>query len=91
MSPIVPWLQTLRTLYPERTFLVADYYGRLGCSDPPWPRTTLLHDFAQIISGQGIPPCDRLIWTDIYDAAGCTLIHTIEDKNATFFIHIVKL
>lgn len=90
-SAVIALLQNLRTLFPERTLLVADYYGRLGHTDPPWPRHTILHDFIQIISGQGVPPCDRSAWSEIYAAAGCTLIHAVEDENATFFVHILRL
>jgi SAM-dependent methyltransferase len=86
----VTWLRRLREVFPERALLVADYYGRLGRSDPPWPRQTALHDFVQLISGQGVPPADRSHWADIYDAADCTLIHVIEDEAMTGFVHILR-
>ena len=87
----VSWLRCLRELLPGRALLVSDYYGRLGRREPPWPRRTVLHDFVQVISGQGVPPADREGWAEIYSAAGCTLAHVAEDESATWFIHILRL
>ena len=90
-SAVIAFLQKLRTLFPERLLLVVDYYGRLGHSDQSWPPHTLLHDFIQVISGQGVPPYDRSSWYEMYTAAGCRLIYSAEDENATCFIHLLRL
>lgn len=83
------WLRGLRRLFKGRPLLVADYYGRLGHgSGTPH---TLLHDYAQVISGQGVPPASLTDWRRIYARAGCRLVHAIDDTSTTRFIHIVKL
>jgi hypothetical protein len=87
----VKWLRGLRQVLPGRPLLIADYYGRLGQKRVRLSRETLLHDFAQVISGQGVPPANASQWRAIYSRAGCQLIHIIEDKTTTRFIHILRL
>jgi len=88
----VNWFRKLRKLFPGRPLLNCDYYGRLGhTKSRKLPRETLLHDYAQLISGQGIPPATRAQWRSIYSKAGCRLVHVIEDTSTTRFIHIVGL
>jgi len=87
----VEWLRDLRKLLPKRPLLLVDYYGRLGQKKPDASRETLLHDYAQLISGQGIPPSDAARWRAIYTRAGCRLLHIIEDQSTTRFIHILRL
>lgn len=86
----IRWLRSLRTMLPDRVLLVADYYGRLG-TDPDAPRELLLHDYVQLISGQGVPPPDVDGWNAIYEAAGCRLGHVLEDNHTTLFVHVVVL
>jgi SAM-dependent methyltransferase len=86
----VAWLKGLRATFPERVLVVADYYGRLGTTLPA-DRQTLLHDFAQAISGQGIPAATREAWDALYRSAGCRLAHCVEDETTTRFVHIVAL
>ena len=88
---VISWLRRLRACFPERVLLLSDYYGCLGRSAPPWRRRTLLHDFVQVISGQGVPPPDRVAWEAIYERAGCPLVHVVEDERRSFFGHIVRL
>lgn len=88
---VVEWLQALRTTLPGRTLLVADYYGTLGGGSKVEHRETLLHDYAQLISGQGIPPHHSTQWKQIYRSAGCRLVHIIDDQRTTRFLHIVHL
>jgi SAM-dependent methyltransferase len=88
-SAIVGWLAGLRRIFPGRPLLVVDYYGRLGSKTGD--RATLLHDYAQLISGQGIPPQRRAEWQEIYAAAGCRLVHVTEDTTTTRFAHVVVL
>lgn len=88
----VDWLRGLRRVLPGCPLLIVDYYGRLGRRrngrlDPQ----TLLHDYAQLISGQGVPPASAAEWRSIYSRAGCRPIHLIEDKTTTRFIHILRL
>ena len=85
------WLREARRLFPSRVLLVADYYGRLGRDRLPADRETLLHDYAQVISGQGIPPASAKAWRALYHAAGCRLLHVIEDRATTRFVHLVRL
>jgi SAM-dependent methyltransferase len=85
------WLSGLKATFPNRIMLIADYYGRLGKTRPPWPRQTALHDFVQVISGQGVPPPTLSCWKKIYRAAECTLIHAVEDRNASHFVHVLRL
>jgi SAM-dependent methyltransferase len=87
----IDWLKRLRMHFSECVLIVSDYYGCIGKTNPPWPRRTAVHDFVQIISGQGVPPPTMVQWENIYSEAGCTLIHVIQDKEASFFIHILRL
>jgi SAM-dependent methyltransferase len=88
----INWFRELRKLFPGRPLLNSDYYGRLGrTKNRNLPRETLLHDYAQLISGQGVPPATMAQWRSIYSKAGCRLVHVIEDTTTTRFIHIVGL
>lgn len=90
-SRAVTWLRQLRKIFPGRPLLLSDYYGSLGSGVRGNDRETLLHDYVQTISGQGVPPASIAEWQVIYVAAGCRLVHIIEDKSTTRFIHIVIL
>jgi SAM-dependent methyltransferase len=85
------WLHGIREALPGRPFLISDYYGRLGRRTAGHLRETLLHDYAQLISGQGVPPASLAEWRLIYADAGCQLVHVIEDRRTTKFIHILLL
>jgi SAM-dependent methyltransferase len=87
----IKWFRELRKLFPGRPLLNCDYYGRLGTKTRKAQRETLLHDYAQLISGQGIPPATLAEWRAIYSKAGCRLVHAIEDTSTTRFIHIIAL
>lgn len=92
-TPAIAWLRDLGRLFPDRVLVIADYYGRLGRPDQgqPVPRHIALHDYVQVLSGQGVPPADLVSWQQIYDAAGCSLAHVIEDPAGTTFIHLLRL
>lgn len=90
-SRAIDWLRAMGKVLPGRPLLIADYYGRLGHKKGPGSRETLLHDYAQLISGQGVPPASAAEWGSIYSRAGCLLVHIIEDKATTRFIHILRL
>jgi len=88
----IKWFRELHKLFPDRPLLNCDYYGRLGRSkNRRAQRETLLHDYAQLISGQGVPPATLAEWRSIYAKAGCRLVHAIEDTSTTRFIHIIGL
>lgn len=88
----IKWFRELRKLFPSRPLLNCDYYGRLGrTKNRKLQRETLLHDYAQLISGQGIPPATMADWRAIYSKAGCRLVHSIDDTSTTRFIHIIAL
>lgn len=84
-------LSGVRQRFPGSAFIVADYYGVLGRRDPPWADRTVIHDFAQIASGQGVPPETAADWFPIYEAAGCGLIHMLETSDGTGFAHVGRL
>ena len=87
----IKWFRELRKLFPGRPLLNCDYYGRLGrTKNRKLQRETLLHDYAQLISGQGIPPATMAEWRAIYSKAGWRLVHAIEDTSTTRFIHILS-
>jgi SAM-dependent methyltransferase len=86
----VAWLRQLKKAFPGRPLLVSDYYGRLGRRGGA-DRMTLLHDFVQLTSGQGVPPSSRQEWQAIYSKAGCRLVHAMEARGSTWFVHIVAL
>jgi SAM-dependent methyltransferase len=90
-SGAVAWLAAIRKALPGRPMLIEDYYGRLASKDGTAHRPTLLHDYAQLISGQGIPPAELAEWQKIYAAAGCRLAHVTEDTSSTRFIHVLVL
>ena len=87
----IAWLRKLRREFPGRLLLIADYYGQLGKVKGQPHRETLLHDYAQVISGQGVPPASIREWRRIYSAAGSRLVHALEDEATTLFIHVVVL
>jgi len=91
----INWFRELREVFPERLLLNSDYYGRLGYGasrrSRQAERETLLHDYVQLISGQGVPPPSRTAWRSIYAQAGCRLVHVVEDTSTTRFIHILSL
>jgi len=89
-SQAIAWLRSLRESFRGKPLLIADYYGRLGRKGRA-SRETLLHDYAQLISGQGVPPASAAEWRSIYAQADCQLAHIIEDKATTRFIHVLHL
>jgi len=86
---------TLQTLFPNRIMFICDYYGRLGKihEEPERFQRTLMHDLAQLVSGQGVPPPDLTAWQTIYDRTACTLIEAFESEHDGIrrFLHIIQL
>jgi SAM-dependent methyltransferase len=90
-SRAVEWFRSLHARLPGRPLLVCDYYGRLGTRTRQVRREVLLHDYVQLISGQGVPPAGLDEWKTIYSEGGCRLVHVIEDPATTLFVHVVVL
>jgi SAM-dependent methyltransferase len=94
-AKMVRFLIGLRKLFPRRILIIGDYYGRLG--SPSRRRhgiaRSLLHDVAQLVSGQGVPPHHRFQWKKIYREASCTLIKELEGEHNGIarFIHLIQL
>jgi len=87
----VAWLDEVKAMFPGRTMLIADYCGGLGTRAKSRAPEVMLHDFMQVISGQGTPPDNRAAWKNIYDRARCDLVHRLELRDSSFFIHILRL
>lgn len=90
------WLHALRQAFPDRFLLLGDYYGRLdrvedGASHRY--RRALLHDVAQVLTGQGVPPADIDTWRQILVAAGCTLVKAFEGEHdeVAHFVYLIQL
>jgi SAM-dependent methyltransferase len=85
----------LRRLLPGRLFFVGDYYGKLGHVRRVKGSyaATLVHDVAQVISAQGVPPPDLESWAEVYARAGTELLHAYEGDNAgvAWFVHVLRL
>ncbi|MFN7779962.1 MAG: SAM-dependent methyltransferase [Betaproteobacteria bacterium] len=90
-TAVVDWLRRLRRVLPGRLLVLADYCGRLGSPLPAAGRLTLVHDHAQLLSGQGVPPARRRDWAALYQAAGGRLVLAMEDTHSTRFVHVVTL
>jgi SAM-dependent methyltransferase len=92
---IVTWLMALRDAFPGRLLLLRDYYGRLGfpSTDPSYFRRGLLHDVAQLLTGQGVPPYDLKTWRILLDEADCVLIKAFEGEDAevAHFLYLIQL
>lgn len=85
------WLRGLRTAFPDRPLVVADYYGRLGHAADA-SQQVLLHDLVQALSGQGVPPPDREAWDTVYRTAGCRLLDSLEGGDGIpWLIHLIHL
>jgi SAM-dependent methyltransferase len=91
----VECLVNFRMLFPGRPILIVEYYGKLTQLPviPEYYLHTVLHDVAQVVSAQGIPPPDRHGWADVYYAAGCRFEHAYEGEanGIQWFIHRVRL
>jgi len=85
------WLADLRGLFPDRTMLIGDYYGQLRAPDGPRRPEIALHDYAQILSGQGTPPATLEAWQAVYAGAGCRLVNVLNDPEGVYFVHVLRL
>jgi hypothetical protein len=89
------FIDKLARLFPRRVLLVGDYYSRVNDTRARVEdlRLNLLHDFAQVLSGQGLPPMRASEWEEIYSFAGVRLIRGYEGINhgLAWFHHVVQL
>ena len=89
------FLRRLQALFPNRIVFLSDYYGRLGAvrDEPERFQRTLVHDVAQVVSAQGVPPADADAWGAIYERTACTLVAVYEGETEGIrrFLHIVQL
>jgi SAM-dependent methyltransferase len=89
------FLVQLARVFPRRVLLVSDYYGRVHDRRASVEdfRFTLLHDMAQALSGQGVPPKSVSEWETIYRSAGVRLIRAYDDNGSGLasFHHVVQL
>ncbi len=85
----------LKTVFPGRVLVLSDYYSGLGSSPRPGAdiRRTLVHDVAQLVSSQGLPPRDLKAWRRIYARNSVTLLHAQQSNNegVNWFIHVLRL
>jgi len=93
---ITKFLNYLRSAFPNRMMILSDYFGRLGspvCTDSHLWQRTLIHDVAQLVSGQGVPPASTEEWMAIYEETSCTLIKSYEAEGSglAWFIHLIQL
>jgi SAM-dependent methyltransferase len=88
-------LVQLAKIFPRRVLLVSDYYGRVHDSPAGVEdfRLTFLHDIAQALSGQGVPPGSVLEWEAIYRSAGLRLIRAYNNssRGLASFHHVIQL
>lgn len=87
------WLIKMKKVFSGKTLMIADYYGRMQKDKFENNSEVLLHDWIQFISGQGIPPADRLFWNKIYLKVGCKLIDVVESRESKipYFVHLISL
>jgi SAM-dependent methyltransferase len=90
------WLQSLRRSFPNRFLLLGDYYGCLNHNLKGHShhfRRALIHDVAQVLTGQGVPPENVDAWREILASVGCTLVKAFEgqDDEVAHFVYLIQL
>jgi SAM-dependent methyltransferase len=93
-AAVVNFLSDLRQSFPSAILFNVDYYGKLTnlSKVPARYQHTLLHDLLQQLTAQGTPPANLNHWVDIYDAAGCSVLHVYESESSgiDWFVHVVQ-
>jgi len=98
-SEALNFLKNINSLFPHCTLFVSDYYGYLGNQkgehnsnlNSETHTHTILHDVAQCISGQGVPPGSREDWVKLYKTAGFSLIDFYDfTEGMHSFLHICQ-
>jgi SAM-dependent methyltransferase len=89
------FFRQLRSLFANRILVLCDYYSALRGPRRPGEnlKRTLVHDVAQLVSTQGIPPKDLREWQTIYARASVKLLlaYRRTDHGVSWFIHLVQL
>jgi 2-polyprenyl-3-methyl-5-hydroxy-6-metoxy-1,4-benzoquinol methylase len=89
------FLGRLKSLFADRILVLCDYYSRLGASTRHSARyqRSLVHDVAQLVSSQGLPPANLDDWRRIYARNSVKLLQAYRaaDGGVARFIHIVRL
>jgi SAM-dependent methyltransferase len=90
------FLARLARTFPGRLLVLSDYYSLLADGVPAGgtdQARSAVHDVAQVLSGQGVPPGNLEGWRDIYARNDLTLLKALSSKSGGvhFFIHIVRL
>lgn len=93
---LTAWLQKLSAAFPNRLLLLCDYYGRVGSSTAGQShryRRAMLHDIAQAITMQGIPPAERSEWVALLESAGVTLVKAFEGNHdeVAHFMYLIQI
>jgi hypothetical protein len=95
VTELIRFLVILSKAFPGRLLLVDDYYGVIPAKRIDCDRYahSLVHDIAQLATGQGIPPRNRQTWLRAYASARCRLVRRYEGFAAGFnwFIHVIRL
>jgi precorrin-6B methylase 2 len=86
-------LRKLTEYLPRRLLVVSDYYPQLLKTDGAHEARTLIHDLAQVASGQGLPPSSLEGWATVYVNTGGVLMHAFEASGDGIdrFVHLVRL
>jgi len=90
-SRAIAWLTELKRVFPGAMLFIEDYYGQLGYGHRVPPKHITVHDFVQVISGQGVPPHSLPEWKKIYQAAQCEFVKEFRGPKSFTFIHMVRL
>jgi SAM-dependent methyltransferase len=90
---VAAFVRKLGSLLPGRLLVVSDYYSHLAGDSEHGTARTLLHDIAQLVSGQGLPPPSIDGWKAAYTEANASFLHAFEASadGIDRFIHLVKL
>lgn len=62
-------LKKIVTTFPGKPIIVVDYLSSKSTENNIDPRLRI-HDFVQLVSGQGIPPSEYSHWCEVYELAG---------------------
>jgi hypothetical protein len=85
------FLRQVKRLFPGAMMIIRDYYGSLRSRRRSRPGA-IVHDIAQLVSRQGVPPSHHAGWRRIYRSAGCRLVRHIEGAGPVpWFIDVVIL
>jgi SAM-dependent methyltransferase len=90
------WLARLQVAFPDCLLLLGDYYGKVGtcpAQDSHRYRRAMMHDVAQALTSQGIPPPDSGSWRTLLEQGGATLIKAFEGEHdeVAHFVYLIQL